>query len=157
TLAASGGAPPYSNWAVTAGNLPPGLNLNGATGIIAGTVTGTGSLSFSIRVTDSVGTVADASFQIRVVAGLAITTTSPLTPGTLGVAYAQTLAATGGIAPYSWTMTTGILPAGLALNSATGTLSGTPVGIAGTFSFTAVVQDSSGVRVSAPFQLTIQP
>src|SRR4029453_15749760 len=32
TFAATGGTPPYTNWAVTVGSLPPGLTLNAGTG-----------------------------------------------------------------------------------------------------------------------------
>ena len=57
---------------------------------------------------------------------LVITTTS-VAAGTVGAAYSQALAATGGTPPYSWTVATGSLPAGLTLSSA-GVLSGTPAG-----------------------------
>ena len=40
TLTASGGNPPYT-FAITSGALPAGLSLNGATGVISGTPTGT--------------------------------------------------------------------------------------------------------------------
>lgn len=88
---------------------------------------------------------------------LAITTASPLTAGTIGTAYTQTLAAVGGAPPYSnWTIMNGALPPGLTLNSTTGTISGTPVTVGGTFSFTVSVKDSSGASTSDSFQLTIQ-
>jgi hypothetical protein len=70
---------------------------------------------------------------------LAITTTSvPLanefTP------YSVQLAATGGTIPYTWSISTGALPAGLSLSSS-GLISGTPT-VSGSFSFTAQVVDS---------------
>lgn len=52
TLAASGGTAPYS-WDVTAGFLPPGLNLNQATGEIFGSTASAGAYSFSVTVTDA--------------------------------------------------------------------------------------------------------
>ena len=57
TLSATGGAPPYGNWAVTSGSLPPGLSLNISSGVVSGTpTTSTGSpFSFSVTVTDSAG------------------------------------------------------------------------------------------------------
>jgi hypothetical protein len=71
-----------------------------------------------------------------------VTLAPPTLPGgTLGVAYDQTLAASGGTAPYAYAVTAGALPAGLALGAG-GVLSGTPAA-AGTFTFTAAATDSA--------------
>lgn len=155
-MIASGGIPPYSNWTITSGNLPGGLSLNPATGTIGGTWTGdSGPFNFMVQVADSARATASATFQIPVIR---ITTTSPLVSGTVGVAYAQTLAATGGAPPYSgWIVIAGSLPAGLSLNSTTGTVGGTPVGVSGTFNFTIAVHDTNASVGSTSFQLTIQP
>jgi MYXO-CTERM domain-containing protein len=83
----------------------------------------------------------------------AITTTSPLTAGTVGTAYNQTFAATGGTPPYSWLVTVGTPPAGLTL-SAAGVLSGTPT-TAGTSNFT--VEVTGGASSTMAFALTINP
>jgi len=82
-----------------------------------------------------------------------ITTTSPLTAGTVGTAYNQTFAATGGTLPYSWAVTVGTPPAGLTL-SAAGVLSGTPT-TAGTSNFT--VEVTGGASSTRAFALTINP
>src|SRR5579862_7166820 len=66
--------------------------------------------------------------------------TSSLPGGTVGVPYSQTLFATGGIAPYSWTASN--LPAGLQLGAGSGVLSGIPSAV-GAFSFAIQVTDSS--------------
>ncbi len=68
------------------------------------------------------------------------TTTLPL--AIHGEAYAQTLAATGGAAPYAWSIADGALPAGITLSSA-GLISGTS-SITGGSVFTAQVTDSLG-------------
>ena len=81
-------------------------------------------------------------------AGLAATgfgaklTVSTLTlpPGTVGTAYNQTLAATGGTGGYTWSTTAGTLPANVTL-AANGTISGTPTTF-GTANFTVQVKDS---------------
>jgi len=77
-------------------------------------------------------------FTIKVNGPLTITTTS-LTGGSSGVAYSATLAASGGIPPYSWQATN--LPTGLMLD-AIGLLSGTPTGAAGSYSPSFAVTDS---------------
>ncbi len=84
---------------------------------------------------------------------LTITTSSPLPSGTVGVAYSETLAASGGNPPYSWSMTVGALPNGLTLSSS-GMIAGTPTA-AGTANFTVQVSDSSAETASASFSLTI--
>jgi putative Ig domain-containing protein/IPT/TIG domain-containing protein len=84
---------------------------------------------------------------------LTVTTTS-LPAATSGQAYSATLAATGGIAPYSWSVTSGSLPPGLTLNSATGQISGTSDG-SGTYSFTVTVTDAEVPMMTATQALSI--
>src|SRR5438445_494554 len=57
-------------------------------------------------------------------------------------AYTGALSATGGITPYTWSITSGSLPPGLNLSSSSGAITGTPT-TAGTFTFTAQAKDSS--------------
>ncbi|MBI1761248.1 MAG: putative Ig domain-containing protein [Acidobacteria bacterium] len=88
-------------------------------------------------------------------ADLVLATTS-VPSGTVGTAYSATFAATGGVAPYQWSITVGSLPAGLTLNAATGVISGTPTA-AGTFNFTAQVADAQTPADTAAqaFALTV--
>ncbi len=79
---------------------------------------------------------------------LSITTTT-LPAGTVGSLYSAQLAASGGVAPYTWSITTGALPAGLVVNGA-GVISGTPTSAAST-SFTVMVKDSSGLMARKSF------
>jgi len=65
TVNVSGGATPYG-FSLASGNLPTGLLLGSATGTISGTPTATGSFSFTILVSDSVGTSKQQSLQITV-------------------------------------------------------------------------------------------
>ena len=65
--------------------------------------------------------------------------------GQVGVPYNSALVATGGVPPYTFSITGGFLPSGLTLNPSTGAITGTPTG-AGNFAFTAKVVDSSGAN-----------
>lgn len=86
---------------------------------------------------------------------LAITTSS-LPAATAGAAYSAQLGASGGTAPYTWSVATGQLPAGVVLNAATGAVSGTPA-TAGTYGAVLKVSDSSQPAQSAsgPFSIAV--
>jgi len=72
---------------------------------------------------------------------LAIGTTS-LPAGVLNTSYSAALAASGGSAPYTWSISSGALPTGLKLDSASGAITGTP-SATGTSSFAVRVTDAS--------------
>ena len=155
-IVVTGGAAPYS-WSITAGSLPAGLTLNVSNGLISGTPTAAGTSSFTIKVTDSESPAVSKTSSLSIEVGppsLTITSASPLPSGQQNVAYSQTLAATGGAAPYTWSITVGTLPAGLAINASTGVISGTPAGT-GTANFTVQVTDSESPAVSKTKALSI--
>lgn len=81
-------------------------------------------------------------------------TTSALLQGVVGSAYSQTFAASGGIAPYTWSAVSGALPAGLSLAAATGVVSGTPTA-AGVATFTVQVADSASTPATATASLSL--
>jgi hypothetical protein len=150
---ASGGLAPYA-WSIASGSIPAGLSLNTANGQLSGTPTAPGTYTFTIGVTDQNGQKDSAPYTIRIVAPLSITAQTPLPGGVVGAAYTQAFAATGGAAPYQWIVSTGSLPTGLSLNSATGSLSGTPTA-AGTFNFTLQVVDAAGRSATASFTIAV--
>ncbi len=151
-LAATGGKTPYTwNLTSTSGPLPPGLSLSSSSGVISGTPTTTGSYPIEVQVTDSESTpataIADFTITIDPTPLLQVTTSSLLV-GTQGIVYTTTLAATGGVPPYSWSLTAGPLPAGLTL-SGPGVISGTPNGSSGSFPITVQVTDTLGNTASS--------
>jgi subtilisin family serine protease len=155
SLAASGGTPPYS-WALAAGSLPAGLALDGS-GAITGTPTTAGTSSFTVRVTDSQAQTDTQDLQIDVapapVPPPTITTTT-LPGGTVGQPYSQTLHATEGTTPYTWSLDSGSLPAGLSLDATSGVIAGTP-SAGGTASFTVRVTDAGSQTDTQPLTLSV--
>ncbi|HEV2577229.1 MAG TPA: putative Ig domain-containing protein [Acidobacteriaceae bacterium] len=151
TLSATGGTPSYT-WSISSGSLPAGLTLSSA-GAISGTPTTTGTSTFTVAVKDSATHTATAQESITVsAAGLSITTTS-LAAATKGSSYSATLSATGGTPSYTWSISSGSLPAGLTLSSA-GVISGTPTST-GTSTFTVAVKDSGSPAQTTSLQESI--
>lgn len=127
----------------------------------ATTYTAPAAASTALSVTVTATSVADATktatAAITVPAAPAVTT-GALVAGTVGAAYSGAVAASGGIPPYTWTITSGTLPAGLTMNSA-GAISGTPAeaGV-GTINLTFKVTDAgtpNALSASATLGLTI--
>lgn len=145
-------------WALASGTLPGGLTLSANTGIISGTPAAAGNATFSVTVTDSaappVSVTKSFSIEIDAAAPALSIATASLSNGIAGASYNQTLAATGGKAPYTWS-SNGTLPPQLTLNATTGALSGTAA--PGSFTFTIQVTDSSATPLTALKQFTLTP
>jgi len=126
-------------WSVSGGGALSNTTTSSAT------YTAPAPASTALTVTVTATSVADATKSgtatITVPAKPAITT-GALTAGTVGSAYSATIAGSGGIGPYIWSISSGTLPAGLTMNSA-GVISGTPTAVAvGTTNLTFVLTDS---------------
>jgi hypothetical protein len=151
-VTATGGTPPYT-WTVASGALPGGLTLS-PTGTIVGTPAVKGSFAFIVRATDAVVATGERSLSIfiyddgdeipggTVGPGALQIVTLTLPSAQLGQFYSATIAASGGTKPYVFSVLDGSLPPGLTINQQ-GMLSGTPLGGAGSFSFTVRVTDSA--------------
>jgi large repetitive protein len=154
TLASVGATGPVTWSLAGTGTLPSGLSLDPVTGIIAGTPTVYGQFPIQVNATDTTANLtATRSFSISLGNGSVLTvTTTSLPSGAIGVAYSQTLQATGGTPPYSWSATG--LPVWLALDPATGILSGTPTA-AGTSTISVTVTDAARATATASLSLTV--
>ncbi len=156
SLGVSYGTAPYT-W--TFSNLPPGISSSATTGTnitLAGTPTAAGTYDISVTVTDSKSATATYTVAVVVSQTLTITPTTlgNLVSGTAATPVTLTIApATTG--PYTWTVSSGALPAGLVLNNGTATsattitsttttitITGTPTAT-GTYSLTLSVADSA--------------
>ncbi len=154
-LTIAGGIAPYT--VILTGTLPTGLTFNAATRTFSGTPTQAGTFNLSVTVTDSTGgtaaTVTNA-YTLTIATPTLTLTPATVPAGTAGVAYSQTFVASGGIAPYAYSLSAGALPAGLTLNAA-GALSGTPT-VVGTFNFSVTATDSTtGTAATATIAYTL--
>ncbi len=151
------GSPLANNFTVTAGALPPGLTLNAATGVLSGTPTALGPYNFTVQAGNGFGTATQAiTLQIDPanIAPTAFTSTAPPATGTVGTNYSHTFVANGTPTPF-YTLASGTLPPGLALNPITGVLTGTPT-LNGTYGpITVRALNIAGNTVSPPFTITV--
>lgn len=148
TITASEGVPATFTYNVSSGSLPAGLSLGGSTGVLSGTPTASGAFSFTITATDGNGITGSQAYSGTVVAGTVVLAAGALPNATAEAPYSHAFNASGGTTPYTYSLTAGSLPAGLALSSS-GVLSGTPTA-AGTFNFTIKATDNS-TGSGAPF------
>ena len=156
SFSASGGTLPYQ-WSLNGGDLPPDVGLNPG-GSLAGTPSGSGTYSFTVRVTDGQGETDTKTYSVTIGSASAapiIKNPSPLVSGNVGMSYSLTFTADGGSVPYAWTAAQATLPPGLSLDSS-GKLNGTPTA-AGQFAFTIAVTDRLGVNISKDCTITILP
>lgn len=159
TLATQGGTAPFTFNLLT-GSLPPGLTLNAETGEITGVPAAgsAGTYNLGLQASDTNGLKANQTLPLVVFSGtsFAITTTG-LPPATGGQNYQQSIAADFGTPPYSFSVSSGTLPAGLSL-SPNGILQGVPdASTPGTFSFTVQASDAMGQRARQVYRLTVTP
>lgn len=155
SLTSVGGNTGLHNWTITSGSLPPGLQLDAASGAITGPPTLAGSFPFTAQVTDTGAPqhTATRALTITIVPPVAITTPSPaLVNGFIGSPYIQTFSAAGGLPTYTWS-STGTLPPGLTLSSS-GTLSGVTT-TPGTYAFTVKATDSIGLFATASYTIVV--
>ena len=137
-------------WSVQ--GLPSWIAYSGSGGTGASTVTLAVAADLALARSATV-TVAGVAITIAQAAPMSIVTLSPLPTGTPGAAYSQTLAATGGLPPYAWSLVSGALPSGLTL-STSGALTGAP-SMGGIYNFIIAVTDSASAVASVTYSLTV--
>ena len=134
-------------FSVSSGSVPPGLSMSPA-GILSGVPTQAGTFEFYATVTyPGCGKpTSDDTFRIPIVLGLPKLTIGPETagPATTGTPYYLQMTASAPEAK-TWSIRSGALPAGLAIDAATGLISGTPTA-AGQFDFTVLAKMNGDTR-----------
>ncbi len=155
SVVATGGTSPYT-YALTSGAFPAGLSIS-SVGTISGTVTAAGqngTYSLTFTATDHAGLtgVVTDSLVVNppVITLAALTPTNPTGDAT----WAAVAAASGGVGPYSYALTSGGLPSGLTLNTSTGGFSGTESG-PGTFTFVITATDVHGYASQQSYTVTV--
>ena len=147
-----GGDPPVT-FTLVAGSLPPGLAFSSG-GLLDGTPTTVGSYPFTIRATAVGGCFAERAYTLSVACPAMAVLPAALVDGVLGTPFVQSVSASAGIGPFTWAVTSGALPAGLALGAGTGEISGTPTTVA-TSVFELRVTDAFGCTAEESFTLSI--
>ena len=140
-VVATGTAPLSYQW------LKKGANIAGATSASYTTPTVTSAdngATFQVKIKNSVGQVTSTAATLTVDPLLTVATTS-LPGGTIGKSYSSTLQASSGTKPYSWSLSSGTLPAGLSLVASTGVISGKPT-TTGIHNFTVKVSDATSSK-----------
>jgi hypothetical protein len=149
-LTATGGS--SYTWSVASGTLPPGLTLS-TSGLLAGTPTTVGASAFTVQARE--GTRSDTTaLTLTVVEQLVASTPSLLARGEVTRPYSLAPTAHGGMTPYTWSVASGTLPSGLALDPATGAIRGVPL-TAGAFPLQLSVKDSLGLTATVNVALTV--
>jgi len=157
TVTAGGGAAPYV-FSITSGNLPNGLALDGNSGVISGVPTSSTSATFTVRATDSNGCIGTRAFTLAPNCPVITVNPNSVGLGTMGTLYSETFGAVGGTGPYTFDLSSGTLPDGLFLDSATGQVSGTPSASNGAgASVTVRATDNYGCQGTRTLLLQICP
>jgi large repetitive protein len=133
---------------VLSGALPPGLSLSGD-GLLVGVPTQAGSWSFWLELSDEdppserwcLPRKSERLFTVDILPAVSVTAASA-PAATLGIPYSLALSAQGGSGTRTWSIASGQLPPGLALNAATGEITGSP-SAAGVYEFRVRVSDGS--------------
>ncbi len=152
-MTVAGGVAPYTFSIV--GTLPAGLTLNTATGAVTGLPTASGT--FSVQVTDALGNTSTGCMII--INGPLSVNCSAFNTGEVGVLFdSGPMTVTGGTAPYTFSIGSATLPAGLTLNPSTGEVTGTPTASG---SFSIEVTDALGnsstscmITITGPLSVT---
>ncbi|RKY11476.1 MAG: hypothetical protein DRP82_07465, partial [Planctomycetota bacterium] len=159
-LKAEGGKKPYS-WRLVGGTTPRGISVE-TDGLVHGVPLDVGSFSLQVEVKDAEGRSRTATVSLCVQPPsqpLQIVTTS-LPEGAVGVAYAFSLSASGGVTPYIWSDVNNTLQTyGLTLDPTTGEITGTPTQAtpAGGVTVTIEVTDANSKTARKDLTLVIYP
>lgn len=139
------------SWTLSGSGTLSGQTTSAATYTAPASVTA--SASATITATSIFDGTKTSVLTVNLVVPPSVTTTS-LAAGQVGAAYSATLAASNGVSPYIWNISSGALPGGLTISG--NKISGTPTAY-GTFNFTVQVKDADGLTATAPLSIKVAP
>ncbi|MGJ4928685.1 putative Ig domain-containing protein [Bradyrhizobium sp. HKCCYLS2038] len=151
----AGGTPSYTYAIAPA--LPAGLSLNTSSGAITGTPTATsGATTYTVTITDANSATANNTFSLTV--NGAVTATQAIASNVVTANQAVTaftpVTGGGGTTPYTYSVSPA-LPAGLSINTSTGSITGTPTSASGAATYTVTVTDAANGTATNTFSLTV--
>ena len=112
-------------WSISTGALPAGLSIDMNTGVISGTPTNISTSNFTVMVASGACSQT-RTYSINVCPVVTIFPAATLVNIPINVGYNQTISQTGLTGVLTWSVSTGTLPTGLALNATNGIISGSP-------------------------------
>jgi hypothetical protein len=147
-LTADGGG--SQAWEVVEGTLPDNVTLS-RFGVLSGVLFTPGATVVTVQVSDPKRKDAQ---QLAIGVSTLAVAEPKLPTGVVLKPFSATLSATGGLAPYRWSVSSGKLPGGLELDPATGALSGAPRQ-AGAFPLDFTVADATGAAKTVSTTLQV--
>jgi large repetitive protein len=146
-----------ATWSLESGALPPGVTLS-PQGALSGTPTTEGRYVFVVKAGSG---SAFATKELAISVRQPVVAQSPFAPAQrpraeVGARFGKAATATGGTGTYTWALASGALPAGLALNTGTGAISGVPQS-PGSFPFALKATDAEGRVATVDASLTVAP
>ena len=147
-LVVSGGAAPFA-WSIPTGNLPAGVTLDAATGVLSGTPSAGGSFPFTVRVVDGFGLSASQQLTLKIRAAASVTlgtSIASVSPGgSVGLTATVTPLGATGTVTFTDTITSGP-------NTGTSTVVGSaPVGAGGIVQSTVTLAAFGGHSIVASY------
>jgi hypothetical protein len=154
-MSANGGTAPYT-FSLSSGALPKGMTLS-PSGALAGTPQQAGMFNVGVTAVDALGAGGSRSYQF-IVNGATITLGPSILPDAMvGQPYLVHLTASGGVAPYVFTMPFATKWNGTLQLASDGTISGTPVDNApALLDFNIVVTDANGSTGTREFYINLR-
>jgi parallel beta-helix repeat protein len=141
-----------SNTGVT-WTLTPSVGTLSTAGLYTAPTSVTSQQTMTVTATSAADTTKTATATVTVVPPQLAITTATLPNGTTGVPYSATLAATGGMTPYTWSLVSGALPAGLSLTFS-GVIAGTPTTVT-QYKFAVQATDTLGNKASQSYAMVV--
>jgi hypothetical protein len=155
TNSASGGSGSYS-YSISGGSFPSGLTFStttGTIGIVSGTPTQAGAFSYIIQVNDGLVSTSQTISGTIIPAPISFITTE-LPKGKEKNDYSKIIEVSGGTGPYKYSVSSGLLPDGLNIDSDTGEISGSPTNPA-IYDFTIQVTDHNSIIATKNYSIII--